>query len=166
MYSKIKIAGHPVHPMLVAYPIAFYTATFVCYVVFNSKQDPFWFRIAFLANAAGVIMALVAALPGFIDWAIGIPAKHRAKSIGLKHMLCNVSALALFAFNWFSHSGQWNSPMPDSSGAVVLSGGGLILTIIAGFLGWQLVQRHHIGIDPLTSEEIEASTHEGDVVIP
>ena len=165
MYSKIKIAGHPVHPMLVAYPVAFYTATFVCYIIFNSKQDPFWFRTAYIANAAGVIMALVAALPGFIDWALGIPQKTKVKSTGLKHMLCNVAALLLFAFNWYGHSGQWNSPMPDSSGAIALSGAGLILTIIAGFLGWQLVQRHHVGVDPLTPDEIEASTHEADMAI-
>ena len=40
MYSKVKIAGHPIHPMLVAFPVAFYTATLVCYLVYNSNEDP------------------------------------------------------------------------------------------------------------------------------
>lgn len=78
MYSKIKIFGHPIHPMLVAYPIAFYTATLVCYIVYNSNQNVFWFKVAYAANLAGIIMAVVAALPGFIDW-LYIPSNTAAK---------------------------------------------------------------------------------------
>ena len=63
MYSKVKIAGHPVHPMLVAYPVAFYTATLVCYIAYNSNQNPFWFKVAVVANVAGAVMAAVAAIP-------------------------------------------------------------------------------------------------------
>ena len=67
MHSKVKLAGHPIHPMLVAYPIVLYTATLVCYIVYSSNHDVFWFKVAYVANISGVIMAVVAALPGFID---------------------------------------------------------------------------------------------------
>ena len=86
MYSKVKIVGHPVHPMLVAFPVAFYTASFICFICYHMHLNVFWFKVAVAANAAGVVMAGVAALAGFIDW-LNIPAQKRAKRIGLYHML-------------------------------------------------------------------------------
>lgn len=86
MYSKIKFAGHPIHPMLVAYPVAFYTATLVCYIVYSSNQNLFWFKVAVVANIAGA----VAAIPGFIDW-LFIPSDSRAKKTGLFHMILKAS---------------------------------------------------------------------------
>ncbi|MEO5675085.1 MAG: DUF2231 domain-containing protein [Chitinophagales bacterium] len=147
MYSKAKIAGHPIHPMLVAYPIAFYTATFVCFIVYGANDDPFWFRVAYTANIAGVVMAALAALPGFIDWATGIPNGTKAKKTGLIHMGFNVFSLAVFAINAFIQQGKWNDQQPDSSAAVWLTGLGMLCTIAAGFYGWTLVQKHHVGVD-------------------
>src|SRR3954462_4309431 len=86
MYSKIKIFGHPIHPMLIAYPVAFYTATLVCYLVYLLNGDPFWFQVGVIANWAGVVMAAVAAVPGFLDWMLGIPAGTAPKRTGLQHM--------------------------------------------------------------------------------
>ena len=151
MYSKIKIAGHPVHPMIIAYPVAFYTATLVCYIVYHSNSNPFWFKVAVLANAAGVVMAVVAALPGFIDW-LNIPNAKRAKKVGLNHMICNVVALLLFGINLYIQCPKWNEIQPDESPSILLSVVGFILTLIAGFLGWSLIQNHHIGIS-LTEEQ-------------
>ena len=151
MYSKIKIAGHPVHPMIIAYPVAFYTATLVCYLVYHSNSNPFWFKVAVLANAAGVVMAVVAALPGFIDW-LNIPNAKRAKKVGLNHMICNVVALLLFGINLYIQCPKWNEIQPDESPSILLSVVGFILTLIAGFLGWSLIQNHHIGIS-LTEEQ-------------
>ena len=147
MYSKIRIAGHPLHPMLVAYPIAFYTATFVCFIVYGSNHDPFWFKVALVANCAGVIMAAVAALHGFIDWAIGIPNGTKAKSTGLIHMAFNVVSLGIFAINLFMQQGKWNETEPNMGAAIWITGLGVVCTIAAGFYGWTLVQKHHVGVD-------------------
>jgi len=153
MYSKIKILGHPVHPMLVAYPIAFYTATFVCYIVYNSNHVAFWFKVAYIANLAGIIMAAVAALPGFIDW-LGIPSATKAKKTGLFHMLCNVIALILFAACFFLQKDKWNEVNPDIGSAIPLTAIGFLITLIAGFLGFSLIQKHHVGVDPFKEETI------------
>jgi uncharacterized membrane protein len=146
MYSKAKIAGHPIHPMLVAYPVAFYTATVVCYIVYNSKGDVFWFKVAVVANIAGAIMAAVAALPGFIDW-LFIPKNSAPKRTGLTHMICNVLALACFAITAWMECPKWDDASPDLGMAIPLTVAGFILTLIAGFLGWTLVQKHHVGVD-------------------
>jgi uncharacterized membrane protein len=153
MYSKVNIAGHPLHPMLVAFPIAFYTATLVAFIVYAVNGNPFWFRLAYTANAAGVIMALVAAIPGFLDWYKGIPKNTGAKKHGLQHMALNVSALILFALTLWLNSGQWAAAQPQTTLSILLPAIGFILTLLAGSLGWTLVQTHHSGIKFTPSEE-------------
>ncbi|HYV93776.1 MAG TPA: DUF2231 domain-containing protein [Chitinophagales bacterium] len=146
-------------PILVIFPVVFYVATFVCYLVFILSYDSFWFKTAYVANAAGVLMALISALPGFIDWSLGIPDDAEVKSIGLKHMLCDTIALLFFVVNLYNNSGQWNTLQPAISNAVFLSAAGFLCTLVAGLLGSNLVHHSRIGIDPLTPEEIEDATH-------
>jgi len=148
-----------VHPMIVAYPIAFYTASLVCYLAYASNDNPFWFRVGVVANGAGVVMALVAAIPGFVDW-LGIPSEKRAKKVGLNHLLCNVGALLLFAINFFLQYKKWDDPQPDSSPSILLTAAGLILTVTAGFFGWSLIQNHHVGIS-LTEEQKRLEPKDG-----
>jgi uncharacterized membrane protein len=154
MYSKIKIFGHPIHPMLVAYPIAFYTATLVSYIIFGVGNDSFFFKAAVAANVAGVVMAAAAALPGFVDWAIGVPSGTAAKSHGLIHMLLNVGALVIFVINGAIHIGDWSHPTGTASG-IVLGALGVVLTVGAGFFGWTMIQNDHVGIS-LTPEQERA----------
>ena len=73
MYSKIKVAGHPLHPMLVGFPVTLYAVSFACFLAVGLGADAFWFRVGVYANAAAIIMALIAAIPGFIDWTFGVP---------------------------------------------------------------------------------------------
>jgi uncharacterized membrane protein len=146
MYSKIKLFGHPIHPMLVAFPVAFYTGSLTSFIAYNSNEDAFWFKVGLVANIAGVIMAVVAALPGFIDW-LNIPSDAKAKKTGVLHMTCNVLALVLFGINWWLQCDKWNDVQPAAGLAIPLTATGFILTMVAGFLGWTLVQKHHVGVD-------------------
>jgi uncharacterized membrane protein len=150
-YSRARIAGHPIHPMLVAFPITFYTSTLVGFIVYAVTGNVFWWSVALWANFAGVIMAIVAALPGFIDWATGIPRKTAAKRDGAIHMALNVTVLLLFIINLIVQGSPWVYPtatttLPDPLWGILLSGTGVLLTLVAGALGWRLVQTHHVGI--------------------
>jgi uncharacterized membrane protein len=147
MYSKLKLFGHPIHPMVVAYPIAFYTSTLVGFIVYGATQDPFWLRLTIVANVAGVVMAVVAALPGFIDWLVGIPSGTAAKRTGLIHLSLNVAALVVFAIAMFSYLGRWSDPEGASAVlGIILALIGVGLTVAAGFQGWKLIQDHHVGV--------------------
>lgn len=151
MYSKVKVLGHPIHPMLVAYPIALYTSTLVAYIIYGANDDPFFFKAAVAANVAGVIMAAITALPGFIDWAVGIPNGTPAKSHGLTHMLLNVTALVLFVINAIIHTGDWDKPSSTASG-IILALIGVLCTVGAGYFGWTMIQTDHVGVE-LTPEQ-------------
>ena len=152
MYSKIKFLGHPLHPMLVAFPIVLYTAALVGFVLYAWQGDVFWFRLGFVANIAGVVMALVAAVPGFLDWALGIPGEHEAKRVGTTHMALNVTALVLFALNAWLLWDQWTATVPNLKWALLLTALGTLVTVGAGYFGYELIQRHHVGVD-LTPEQ-------------
>jgi uncharacterized membrane protein len=170
MYSKVKLAGHPIHPMLVAFPVTFYTTTLIGFVAYALTDNLFWWHVGLWSNVAGVVTAVVAALPGMIDWAIGIPKNSMAKATGLKHMLLNLGALTLFLVNLLVHRNAWMDERvvmetgvttgseaavvmesvvvaPDPRMALILSALGFLLTLFAGFLGWSLVQTHHVGIE-------------------
>lgn len=152
MKSKVTILGHPVHPMLVSFPIAFYTATFASYLTYQIKGDLLWFQIGVVANIAGVIMAALAAIPGTIDWATAISENSHAKQAGLTHMGFNVLSLICFAFAAFINYGKWGQSFPNLGATLLLSGVGVICTVTAGFFGWTMVQKYHVGID-LTSAQ-------------
>src|SRR5947199_7316394 len=110
MNSKVTILGHPVHPMLVAYPIAFYTAAFGGYLIFHFNGDRFWFDDGIAATIAGVIAAAIAAIPGVIDWLVGIPRNSPAKRHGLIHMILNTAAVPFMIVNSAIHTSHWSDP--------------------------------------------------------
>jgi uncharacterized membrane protein len=146
MYSKIKILGHPIHPIVIAYPVAFYTATLAGFAIYGATGDHFWLKLTIAVNLAGVAMAVVAALPGFLDWLLGIPRGSEASRTGLFHMTLNVTALGLFVASLLSYIGQWNGTGSGAALGIILAALGVGATIGAGFLGWTLVQDHHVGV--------------------
>ncbi len=155
MDSKAKIFGHALHPMLIAFPTSFYAATVVAYAAYAATGDAFWFRLGVVANIAGVAGAVVAAVPGLIDWTLAIPDGHPAKTVGFKHMLLNGGALVLFGFDALLSYQQWGDPGPAVVSSIVLAMGGMVLTTAAGALGWRLVQKHHVAIDPIAEQAHE-----------
>ncbi|HLV68536.1 MAG TPA: DUF2231 domain-containing protein [Polyangiaceae bacterium] len=146
LYSKAKILGHPIHPMLVAFPIAGYVTTLVAFVVYAITRDIVWFRVGFWANVVGVIAAVVAAIPGLIDWAFGIPKHSTAKRVGLLHMALNLGVTALFAINLLIQAPRMDAIAPPAASAVVLSLIGVAGLLASGYLGWSLVQTYHVGV--------------------
>jgi uncharacterized membrane protein len=148
MYSKVNVGGHPIHPMLVGFPIAFYAATVTALVIYGGVGNPFWYHAAFCACVAGVVMAVIASAFGVLDM-LGLPAQSRARNTGLQHLAFNGLTLGLFTIdaivlgvNWYS-AGRLHFGWPLVLGLI-----GLASLAIAGSLGWKLVQTHHVGIKP------------------
>lgn len=153
MKTTAAIAGHPIHPALVAFPVAFYTATVLALVGYEVSGDPFWFRVGLVAAIGGVAMALIAAIPGAVDLFTAVPRATPARTTGLQHAAFNVTALLLFAIAAALLWGEWRDTIAparhglDATAPLVLSIIGLAATAVAGALGWKLVQTHHVGVD-------------------
>lgn len=156
--------------MLVAFPVALYVATVVSLFTHIATDDPFWFRAALWANIAGVVMAAVAAVFGLIDLVAAVPAKSRARVTGVRHAAFNVLALILFtasAITLYRNASSQFAPAPgvyelNVAAPLVLSILGLLSTGAAGWLGWTLVQTHHVGVRPTRYDTIARSPEEVD----
>src|SRR5262245_44620273 len=91
--STAKVGGHPIHPMLVPFPIALLTATLVCDIVFLSTGNPFWATAAIWALGAGVATGALAAVAGIADF-LG-NARIRALRDAWHHFAGNAAVLVL-----------------------------------------------------------------------
>jgi uncharacterized membrane protein len=152
IHSKAAIKGHPIHAMLVGFPIALYTAGLVSLIVYSAVRDPFWFRAAMTMWFAGVGMAALAAIFGAVDLFAGVPREETAtRRTGLKHMAFNVLALVLFTAGAFMLLDTWQRAFDvatmDTVFPITIGAVGLLLTAAAGFQGWKLVQTHHVGVE-------------------
>lgn len=154
MYSKARIAGHPIHPMLVAFPIAFYTATVAMLLAYIGTREAFWYRVGMVANIAGIATALLAVIPGAIDL-LALPKGSRARATGLKHAGWNLLATGLFAVTAVLLYVGWRQRMMvdgeyvfDATIPLAMGVVAWVSMVIAGSLGWTLVQTHHVGIKP------------------
>ena len=142
MQSRITAMGHPIHPILVPFPIGLLTTSVIFDVVHLVTGAARWAEISFWMIAVGVVGGLLAALFGLVDW-LAIPSGTRAKAIGLGHGLSNVLMVALFALSWLLRSGAPGDPgvLP-----IVLSFVGVGLASLGGFLGGELVFRMGVGV--------------------
>ena len=82
MRAGAKLLGHPIHPMLIVFPLGLLATAVAFDIVSLASGADEWFRISFWMIAAGIIGGLLSAVFGLVDW-IAIPAGTRAKSIGL-----------------------------------------------------------------------------------
>jgi uncharacterized membrane protein len=153
MQSKARIFGHPLHPMLVPFPIAFYTATLIACIVYGSTDNTLWFRVALIMNCGGVIGAAVAMLPGIIDW-VSISQGTEAKATGLKHMVANVFSTGFFVASAVVMYTNLSKAHPPIQSNIVLAVFGFLVMLYAGFKGWDMVQKHHMGVNSNSDEQV------------
>jgi uncharacterized membrane protein len=111
--------------------------------------------MAIALNVVGVCSAVLAALPGAGDWLFGIPMRSGAKVVGLFHAVFNVFALGLFLACVAFYSGNWDGPLAGPKKGLALSSAGVLCTLIAGGLGWRLVQTFHVGVRLTPEQERE-----------
>jgi uncharacterized membrane protein len=143
--STAKIADHPLHPMLVPFPIACFVGALVCDLI-RTADPVFWFRASEYLLGAGVVMALLAAIMGFIDF-LG-DARIRALAIARFHFLGNLIVVLIEAFNWYR---RHSAGAFDSTG-LILSLTAVLLMLVTGWLGWEMVYRRRVAIASGTRE--------------
>jgi uncharacterized membrane protein len=135
MESRAKFLGHPIHQMLIVFPLGLLATAVIFDVIRLVTGNGYWSEIAYWIIAAGVIGGLLAAPFGLVDW-MKIPAGTRAKRIGLLHGLGNVVVVALFVVSWLLRR---DDPRAPETLALLLSFAGAGLSLATGWLGGELV---------------------------
>lgn len=140
--STVAIAGHPLHPLLVTFPIAFLVGAFGTDVGYWLTSDPFWARASIWLIGAGFVSGIIAAITGMMDF-IGIDRVRKRKA-GWFHMLGNVTVLLLSSVNWFLRL--------DNLTGIILPVGlaiSMVVATILGITGWygaELIYRHKVAV--------------------
>jgi uncharacterized membrane protein/nitrite reductase/ring-hydroxylating ferredoxin subunit len=142
MKSKANIKGHPLHPILVAFPIAFFTGTLVFDVLSVLYGNNNFRRTAGYLELAGLVTAGLAAIPGLVDYFFTVPPASSAKKRATQHGLTNLLLIGVFAAAYLLRN-KVSFPV-----IIGLEGAGFILMGISGWLGGTLVYRNQIGVDP------------------
>ena len=142
MESKARLFGHPVHQMLVVFPLGLLGASVVFDLLALGMSYSLMAVVAYYLILAGLVAGLLAAPFGAIDW-LAIPGGTRAKSVGALHAGGNVVVLLLFAASaWLRHV----DPAAPPALALVLSFAGAGLSLVTAWLGGELVDRLGVGV--------------------
>ncbi|SDO70357.1 DUF2231 domain-containing protein [Lentzea jiangxiensis] len=145
MRSRVRAAGHAVHPILIVFPLGLLT-TAVGFDVLHLLTDraSFAFTAAHLI-AAGVLLGLVTSATGWLDWFLVVPRGTRARRVGLLHGLVNAGVLLVFAISWLLRLAEtdWTPTWP----AIIAGWAGLLGGGLGGWLGGELVERLGISVE-------------------
>ena len=140
--STAQIAGHPIHPMLIPFPIACFVLTLVCDIAFWRTANDFWSSASFWLLGVGLIMAALAAVMGLID--VMGDDQIRDLSDAWLHAGANIIAVVIEAYNWYSryeHGSAAILPM-----GLILSLVVVLILLFSGWKGWEMVYRHRVGV--------------------
>lgn len=144
MRSRASLKGHPLHPVLIPFPIAFLTGA----VVFDiwgrsSGNQSLWTTGGYLA-IAGIVTAVLAAVPGFIDFLFTVPPDSSGKKRATLHMALMLTTVALYTVAALLRDGPANEPVTITIGIQVLA---MVLLGMGGWMGGTLVGRNQISVD-------------------
>ncbi len=143
MRSRARLLGHPIHQMLIVFPLGLLATSVIFDLLTIVRHDGKWSEVAFWMIGAGIVGGLLAAVFGVIDW-LGIPKNSRAYKIASIHGLGNIGVLLLFGASWVAR--QYVAANPSTM-AVIFSVAGFLLSAVTGWLGGELVDRLGVGVD-------------------
>jgi uncharacterized membrane protein len=140
--STARIAKHPIHPMLVPFPIVCFIGALLTDLAYWRTANTMWANFSAWLLAVGVIMGILAAIAGLIDF-LG-DRFVRAQAPAWPHLIGNAFVLVLAVINTFVHTRDaWTSVVPLG---LILSAAVVILLLITGWLGGSMVYRHGVGV--------------------
>jgi uncharacterized membrane protein len=144
MRTPASIFKHPIHPMLIVFPIGLWIFSMACDLIrLAGGSSDAWATVAFYSMVGGLIGALCAAVPGFIDLLYYKGGAPPVKKIALTHMAINLTAVVLYGINiGLRASGGYGMGLP-----VLLSIIGVALIFVSGWLGGQMVHVYGVGVE-------------------
>jgi uncharacterized membrane protein len=153
--STASIAGHPIHPMLIPFPIAFFVATLVCDIAFWRSGNASWATASLWLLGAGLVMAALAAVAGLID-VLGEPRIRALREVWW-HAGGNVLLVLIQAYSWFARYTEGTAAVMPKG--LILSVAAVCLMLFTGWMGWQMVYRDHVGVSDEPDPRGHVGTH-------
>src|SRR5690349_2568755 len=141
MKSRASIKSHPIHPILIGFPISFFIGALIFDLLSLLLNNAALRTTGYHLVIAGIIGAVMAAVPGFVDYLNTVPPDSSAKKRAAKHGLLNTTNLLLFIVVYFLKKNESNFTL-----VLVLEVVGVSILSIAGWLGGTLVYRNEIGV--------------------
>lgn len=140
--STARIADHPIHPMLVPFPIVFFISALACDFAFWYTNDPLWPTFSLWLLGAGIATALLAAVAGMIDF-LGDVRITTLRTAWL-HAGGNIITVLLQMYSFFI---RYN----EGAEAVLYRGLGIslfafVLLMFTGWYGGNMVYRYGVGV--------------------
>jgi uncharacterized membrane protein len=156
MRTPASIGRHPVHPMLVVVPLGAFAAALVFDVAGVVSGGATWWLLAFWNLAVGIVGALLAAVPGLVDY-VALHARPVARRTATWHLALNLAVVALFVVDFLLRT-RWGQQWAPVGSLVppALTLIGVVLLAVSGWLGAHLVYVHGIGVQP--APEARAAT--------
>ena len=144
MESRLKLLGHPIHPMLIVFPLGLLATAVIFDVLYVATRNADLATFSFWALIAGIVGGLLAAVFGLLDW-MAIPKDTRARRVGAIHGVGNVVVVGLFALSLFT---RWSTPayLPDIL-PLIFAVLGAALALFTAWLGGELVYRLRVAVD-------------------
>lgn len=140
--STAAIAGHPIHPMLIPFPIACFVLAFVSDLAFWRTANEFWANASLWLLGVGIIMAALAAAMGLID-VFGDDQIRSLNDVWL-HAGGNILAVVIELYNWFSRYQHGSAAVVPTG--LILSLVVVMILLFTGWKGWEMVYRHRVGV--------------------
>jgi uncharacterized membrane protein len=132
--STVRLRGHPIHPMLVPFPMVCFIGAFVTDLVYWRTADMQWANFSVWLITAGLVIGAFAGLAGLTDLLGSRQLRHTR--IAWVHGVGNILAMLLSPWNVFVHSRDaWTSVVPQGIWLSVIVA---ILLLIAAFRGWRV----------------------------
>lgn len=156
-HTAVAILRHPIHPMVVPFPIAFLLAVVATDLAYLATGDAFWGRASLWLTGGGTALGIIAGVIGTLELLLIRGIRHRPA--GWSHFVMAVMLLAVGFINWLS---RLEDPLEAIyGGGLYLSLLGAVLVSMAGWLGGELVFEHHVGLGKHKDED-GADEQDGD----
>lgn len=144
MKTRASIKSHPLHPALIPFPFAFLTGGFLFDLLGRLLHQPGWWETGYRLIVAGMAAAVIAAVPGVIDYVSSVPPHSTARHRATRHWQANTGALVLFAAAMIVRGPL---PVPPGPVVILLELAGAVLLGIGGWMGGTLVGRNMMTVD-------------------